>query len=98
MLTGEHGQVVRGKEKSARKAIIRNNKRQMNVAMLKAARQAQPAVLHEVYLHTRMPNLILTQECREHVLNDHRRRADTQYSGVPAFEGPRARAQHISVH
>ena len=77
MLAGEHGQVVGGEKKSPRKAIIRNNERQMNAAMLKAARQAQPAVLHEIYLHTRMPNLILAQKCGKHVLNDHRRRADT---------------------
>ena len=98
MLAREHSEVVGWEKEATLETIIGNDKRQMNVAMLKTAGQAQAAVLDKMYFYTWMPDLILTQKCREQMLYDHRRCPDTQDSSVPAFERPRSRAQHVSFH
>jgi hypothetical protein len=98
MLGRENGQVVRGKKEPTCKAIIGNNDSQMNIAVLKAAWQSQSAVLYKMYLYAWMPDLILAQKRRKHVLNNHWRRSNAQDSSMPALESPRFRIKRISFH
>ena len=62
MLAREHSEVVGWEKEATLETIIGNDKRQMNVAMLKTAGQAQPAILDKMYFYTWMPDLILTQK------------------------------------
>jgi hypothetical protein len=98
MLVRHHSEIVDRVKQPVSEAIVGHHKRQMHVAMLKAARQAQSAVFHKMHFDTAMAQLVPAKEYRKGIFNHHRCCSDTQNSSVPAFERPRASIEEIGLH
>jgi hypothetical protein len=97
-LPRQHAEVVDGIEEPVPEAIVGHDKGHVNITVFEPAQQAQPAIFDEVHLHAGMTASVLAQEPRERVLDGHRRRPDTEDSGVSALERASSRTEQLRVH
>src|SRR5207302_5411060 len=67
------------------------------VASLQPHRQADAAILRELYLDAGMASLILREESHHHALDQLRRGADPKQAALARFEGARPFADGLGV-